>query len=293
MLRSCCRTAWTGVDHERSGRPRRAAGSSARGPHVGRAHRALRRAVDHLAERRHLPEWLTQTLRQHNLTPEIRHTAEEHQTQLAMVAAGLGIAVMPRLGRGRADESRSSPCAPTSADGCTRSGDPWPQSAPPSRRWWPSFAPSRPSSAPNDTITAVDPRGRGALSFSLTPSIRIPKQSPAATRPDSSAPTPSGPSTIVAVAPTSAGPRTDRCAARSAPADEHVAHVPPPTAVRAPSRHRLTHARAGIQGPGRPGHREQSEPGSVEHDDRQGQQFERAGGRYTEASRPPAAAAVR
>ena len=32
------------------------------------------------------------------------HTAEEHQTQLAMVAAGLGIAVMPRLGRGRADD---------------------------------------------------------------------------------------------------------------------------------------------------------------------------------------------
>ena len=49
-------------------------------------------------------EWLTQTLRQHNLTPEVMHTAEEHQTQLAMVAAGLGIAVMPRLGRGRADE---------------------------------------------------------------------------------------------------------------------------------------------------------------------------------------------
>ena len=49
-------------------------------------------------------EWLTQTLRQHNLTPEVMHTAEEHQTQLAMVAAGLGIAVMPRLGRGRADD---------------------------------------------------------------------------------------------------------------------------------------------------------------------------------------------
>jgi DNA-binding transcriptional LysR family regulator len=45
-------------------------------------------------------EWLTQTLRQHGLTPEVSHTAEEHQTQLAMVAAGLGIAVMPRLGRG-------------------------------------------------------------------------------------------------------------------------------------------------------------------------------------------------
>ena len=48
-------------------------------------------------------EWLTQTLRQHGLTPEVTHTAEEHQTQLAMVAAGLGIAVMPRLGRGPAE----------------------------------------------------------------------------------------------------------------------------------------------------------------------------------------------
>jgi DNA-binding transcriptional LysR family regulator len=48
-------------------------------------------------------EWLTQTLRQHGLTPEVTHTAEEHQTQLALVAAGLGIAVMPRLGRGPSD----------------------------------------------------------------------------------------------------------------------------------------------------------------------------------------------
>jgi len=48
-------------------------------------------------------EWLTQTLRHHGLTPEVTHTAEEHQTQLAMVAAGLGIAVMPRLGRGPTD----------------------------------------------------------------------------------------------------------------------------------------------------------------------------------------------
>jgi DNA-binding transcriptional LysR family regulator len=45
-------------------------------------------------------EWLTQTLRQHGLTPDVTHTAEEHQTQLAMVAAGLGVAIMPRLGRG-------------------------------------------------------------------------------------------------------------------------------------------------------------------------------------------------
>ena len=45
-------------------------------------------------------EWLTQTLRHNGLAPEVTHTAEEHQTQLAMVAAGLGVAVMPRLGRG-------------------------------------------------------------------------------------------------------------------------------------------------------------------------------------------------
>lgn len=45
-------------------------------------------------------EWLTHTLRINGLSPTIRHTAAEHQTQLAMVAAGLGVAVMPRLGRG-------------------------------------------------------------------------------------------------------------------------------------------------------------------------------------------------
>jgi DNA-binding transcriptional LysR family regulator len=57
-------------------------------------------------------EWLTQTLRQHGLTPEVTHTAEEHQTQLAMVAAGLGIAVMPRLGRGSIDGVSIVPLKP-------------------------------------------------------------------------------------------------------------------------------------------------------------------------------------
>jgi hypothetical protein len=42
---------------------------------------------------------LTRTLSQHGARPRIRHTASEHSTQLALVAAGLGVAVIPRLGR--------------------------------------------------------------------------------------------------------------------------------------------------------------------------------------------------
>jgi molybdate transport repressor ModE-like protein len=45
-------------------------------------------------------DWLMVTLRAAQLEPQIAHTADEHATQLALVAAGLGIAVMPRLGRG-------------------------------------------------------------------------------------------------------------------------------------------------------------------------------------------------
>jgi DNA-binding transcriptional LysR family regulator len=58
-------------------------------------------------------EWLTQTLRRHGLAPEVRHTAGEHPTQLAMVAAGLGVAVVPRLGRGPADGVRLIPLEPS------------------------------------------------------------------------------------------------------------------------------------------------------------------------------------
>lgn len=39
-------------------------------------------------------DWLVRTLR-----PRIMHTASEHSTQVALVAAGLGAAVIPRLGR--------------------------------------------------------------------------------------------------------------------------------------------------------------------------------------------------
>ena len=44
-------------------------------------------------------DWLSFTLRSQQIEPVIAHTANEYATQLALVAAGLGIAVMPRLGR--------------------------------------------------------------------------------------------------------------------------------------------------------------------------------------------------
>lgn len=45
-------------------------------------------------------DWLMRTLRAAGHEPLIAHLAEEHQTQVALVAAGLGIALVPRLGRG-------------------------------------------------------------------------------------------------------------------------------------------------------------------------------------------------
>ncbi|MFJ3673198.1 LysR family transcriptional regulator [Streptomyces sp. NPDC090106] len=44
-------------------------------------------------------EWLLYTLRTKGIEPVIAHRAEEHHTQLALVAAGLGVCVAPRLGR--------------------------------------------------------------------------------------------------------------------------------------------------------------------------------------------------
>ena len=43
-------------------------------------------------------DWLLHTLRSRGHEPRIAHTAAEHATQLALVAAGLGAAVIPRLG---------------------------------------------------------------------------------------------------------------------------------------------------------------------------------------------------
>jgi DNA-binding transcriptional LysR family regulator len=44
-------------------------------------------------------DWLMLTMRRRDLEPVIAHVADEYATQLAMVAAGLGHAVLPRLGR--------------------------------------------------------------------------------------------------------------------------------------------------------------------------------------------------
>lgn len=49
-------------------------------------------------------EWLMLTLRAKGIEPRLSHTAEEHHTQLALVAGGFGVAVAPRLGRGPVPE---------------------------------------------------------------------------------------------------------------------------------------------------------------------------------------------
>ncbi|POX35894.1 LysR family transcriptional regulator, partial [Streptomyces sp. Ru73] len=41
------------------------------------------------------------------IEPRIAHMAEEHGTQLALIARGLGVAVAPRLGRGPVPEGVS------------------------------------------------------------------------------------------------------------------------------------------------------------------------------------------
>lgn len=44
-------------------------------------------------------DWLVRTLGTNGTPPRIRHTASGHSTQLALTAAGFGVAVLPRLGR--------------------------------------------------------------------------------------------------------------------------------------------------------------------------------------------------
>jgi DNA-binding transcriptional LysR family regulator len=45
-------------------------------------------------------EWLVRTLRESGTEPDLAFQAGEYRTQVALVAAGLGIALVPRLGRG-------------------------------------------------------------------------------------------------------------------------------------------------------------------------------------------------
>ncbi|MFC5154221.1 LysR family transcriptional regulator [Streptomyces amakusaensis] len=49
-------------------------------------------------------DWLMFTLRSRGIEPRIPHLAGEHHTQLALIAAGLGVCVTPRLGRGPVPE---------------------------------------------------------------------------------------------------------------------------------------------------------------------------------------------
>ncbi|MFF4530068.1 LysR family transcriptional regulator [Streptomyces sp. NPDC001407] len=49
-------------------------------------------------------DWLMLTLRGKGVEPRISHMAEEHPTQLALIAAGLGVGIAPRLGRGPVPE---------------------------------------------------------------------------------------------------------------------------------------------------------------------------------------------
>lgn len=57
-------------------------------------------------------DWLNRTLAAYEARPRIAHTASEHATQLALVAAGLGAAVIPRLGREPAPSVRFVPIDP-------------------------------------------------------------------------------------------------------------------------------------------------------------------------------------
>ncbi|GAA2337113.1 LysR family transcriptional regulator [Streptomyces kunmingensis] len=45
-------------------------------------------------------DWLVSTMRSAGFEPDIAHRADENPTLVALVAAGLGVAVIPRLGRG-------------------------------------------------------------------------------------------------------------------------------------------------------------------------------------------------
>ncbi|ARF80315.1 LysR family transcriptional regulator [Kitasatospora aureofaciens] len=45
-------------------------------------------------------DWLVRTLREAGEEPDVRYQVDDFETQIALVAAGLGMAVVPRLGRG-------------------------------------------------------------------------------------------------------------------------------------------------------------------------------------------------
>ena len=50
-------------------------------------------------------DWLVRTMRKAGFEPRVAYSVAEYQTQLAMLAHGIGIALIPRLGRGPLPES--------------------------------------------------------------------------------------------------------------------------------------------------------------------------------------------
>ncbi|GAB3829727.1 LysR family transcriptional regulator [Dactylosporangium cerinum] len=80
----------------------------------GRRHRRRprRRGLDRLEHRPDLPRLAVRHPAPARRPGPIRHTASEHSTQLALVAAGLGAAVIPRLGRDPVSVSVSVPFDP-------------------------------------------------------------------------------------------------------------------------------------------------------------------------------------
>lgn len=58
-------------------------------------------------------DWFHSVLAAAGATPRVAHTAAEYGTQLALVAAGCGVALVPRLGRGEVpDQVRTLPLTP-------------------------------------------------------------------------------------------------------------------------------------------------------------------------------------
>ncbi|MDI3422859.1 LysR family transcriptional regulator [Streptomyces luteolus] len=83
----------------------------ARHPLATRAEIALEELADEdwisWPEGAYCADWLRYTLRAKDIEPRVRHFAEEHHTQLAFVASGLGVCITPRLGRGLLPEGVS------------------------------------------------------------------------------------------------------------------------------------------------------------------------------------------
>lgn len=78
-------------------------------------------------------DWLRAALVEHHPGLRLTHTAGEHQTILALVAAGLGMALMPRLGGGRRRRGwRSGSYSPRSPGASSPCGAPTPHSGRPS-----------------------------------------------------------------------------------------------------------------------------------------------------------------